>query len=79
MDRSGVRQVPEGSGEQRKTEETSCEVTCAAPTTPAVKVKVKDTLETQRSRKRGEIIWYQFQLVVNHSAQITGKNPILCS
>ena len=47
MDRPGVRQVPEGSGEQRNMEETGCEVICRAPTTPAakgwlkVKVKVK--------------------------------------
>ena len=26
MDRPGVRQVPEGSGQQRKMEETGCEV-----------------------------------------------------
>ena len=33
MDRSGVRKVPEGCGEQRKMEETDCEVICDAPTT----------------------------------------------
>ena len=33
MDRPGVRQVPEGSGEQRKMEETGCEIICGAPTT----------------------------------------------
>ena len=37
MDRPGVRQVPEGSGEQRKMEETGCEIICSAPTTLAVK------------------------------------------
>ena len=41
----GVRQVPEGSGEQRKMEGNGCVVIYAAPTTPAleeqVKVKVK--------------------------------------
>ena len=37
MDRPGVRQVQEGSGEQRKTEETGCEIICGAPTTLAVK------------------------------------------
>ena len=37
MDRSEVRQVPEGSGEQGKIEETSCEIICGAPTTLAVK------------------------------------------
>ena len=37
MDRPGVRQVPAGSGDKRKMEETGCEVTCGAPKTPAVK------------------------------------------
>ena len=37
MDRSGVRQVPEGSGEEGKMEETGCEIICGAPTTLAVK------------------------------------------
>ena len=37
MDRPGVRQVPEGSGKQRKMEETGCQIICGAPTTPAVK------------------------------------------
>ena len=33
MDRPGVLQVQEGSEEQRKLEETVCEVICGAPTT----------------------------------------------
>ena len=37
MNRPGVRQVPEGSGEQRKMEETGYEIICGAPTTLAVK------------------------------------------
>ena len=38
MDRPGVRQVPEGRGEQvKKIEETDCEIICVAPTTLAVK------------------------------------------
>ena len=36
MDRPGVRQVPEGSEEQEKTEETGCKIICGAPTTLAV-------------------------------------------
>ena len=32
-----VRQVPEGSGEQGKMEETGCEIICGAPTTLEVK------------------------------------------
>ena len=37
MDRSGVRQVPEGSGEQGKMEKTGCKTICGASTTLAVK------------------------------------------
>ena len=37
MDRPGVRQVPEGSGEQGKMEKTSWKIICGAPTTLAVK------------------------------------------
>ena len=37
MDRPGVRQVPEGSGEQGKMEKTGCRIICDAPTTLAVK------------------------------------------
>ena len=34
---AGVRQVPEGSGEQGKMEETGCKIICSAPTTLTVK------------------------------------------
>ena len=37
MDRPGVRQVPEGGGEQGKMEKTDCKIICGAPTTLAVK------------------------------------------
>ena len=37
MDRPGVRQVPEGSGEEGRMEETGCEIICGAPTALAVK------------------------------------------
>ena len=37
MDRPGVRQVPEGSGEQGKMKKTGCKVICGAPTTLMVK------------------------------------------
>ena len=37
MDRPGVCQVAEGSGEQEKMEETGCKIICGAPTTLAVK------------------------------------------
>ena len=37
MDMPGVGQVPEGSGEQGKMENTGCKIICGAPTTLAVK------------------------------------------
>ena len=37
MDRFGVRQVPEGSGEQGKMEKSGCRIICGAPTTHVVK------------------------------------------
>ena len=37
MNGPGGRQVPEGSGEQKKMEETGCEIICGAPKTLAVK------------------------------------------
>ena len=40
MDRPEVRQVPKGSREQGKMEETGCELIRGAPTTIAVKGKV---------------------------------------
>ena len=36
MDGPGVHQVPEGSGEQGKVEETGCEIICGAPKTLSV-------------------------------------------
>ena len=36
MDRPGVRQVPQGSGEQGKVEKTGCKIICGAPTTLSV-------------------------------------------
>ena len=37
MDRPGVRQVPEGSEEQEKMEDTGCKFMCGVPTTLTVK------------------------------------------
>ena len=37
MDRPGVHQIPEGSGEQGKMEKTGCKIIGGAPTTLAVK------------------------------------------
>ena len=41
MDRPGVRQVPEGSGELGKMENTGCKIICGAPTTLMVKGLMK--------------------------------------
>ena len=41
MDWPVVRQVPDGSGEQGKMEETGCEIICGAPTTLAVKGQMR--------------------------------------
>ena len=37
MDGLGIRQIPEGNGQQGKMEEIGCEIICGAPTTLAVK------------------------------------------
>ena len=37
LDRPGVRQVTEGSGEQGKMEGTGCKIICVAPTTLTLK------------------------------------------
>ena len=37
MDRPGVRQVPEGCGEQGEIEKTGCKIICGAQMTLAVK------------------------------------------
>ena len=37
MDRPGFRQVPKGSGEQGKMEETGCKIICGVQTTLVVK------------------------------------------
>ena len=58
MGRPGVHQVLAGSGEQRKMEETSCEVICGSPTTPTVKGCVKVKVEGEETQS--EICWRAF-------------------
>ena len=59
MDRPGVRQVPEGSGEQGKKEKTGCKIICGAPTTLAVKgLTMMMMMMTQdRSTVAGDAVW----------------------
>ena len=40
MDRPGVRQAPEGSGEQGQMKETGCEIACGAPKTLKIKERM---------------------------------------
>ena len=46
IERPEVSQVPEGSGEQEKMEESGCEIICGAPTTLAVKGQMTDERDT---------------------------------
>ena len=50
MDRPGVRQVPEGSGEQGKMGKTGCEIICGALTTLAVKGQMRDYEDEMKIR-----------------------------
>ena len=44
MDWPGVRQIPEGSGEQGKMEKTGRKIICGDPTTPTVKEMMTTTM-----------------------------------
>ena len=86
-DRFGVHQVPEGSREQGKMEETGCKIICGAPTTLAVKrlmmmtmmtfyclFVLKDGVFTRHTRPRG---LSTFSLRLLHPpvfATITGRH-----
>ena len=59
MDRPGVRQVPEGNGEQGKMGETGCEIICGAPTTLAVKGWMRDDESTSTTSST----WPQLSLM----------------
>ena len=56
MDRPGVRQVPEGSGEQGKMEKTGCEIICGAPTTLAVKAFMMMMMMMNKGKKSGKVL-----------------------
>ena len=59
MDRPGVRQVTEGSGEKGKMEETGCEIICGAPTTLAVKGEMR--LEREIGSKALDIFLWELE------------------
>ena len=50
MDRPGVRQVPEGSGEQGKMEETGCEIICV----PQQPLRLRDRYEREKELRTEE-------------------------
>ena len=52
MDRPGVRQVPEGSGEQGKMEKTGCKIICRAPMTLAI-----TGLMIMMMKEKEDVIW----------------------
>ena len=57
MDRPGVRQLPEGSGEQGEMEETGSEIICGAPTTAGTDARdcpVVGMPAKRRSKDRGK-------------------------
>ena len=58
MDRPGVRQVPEGSGEQGKMEKIGWKIICGAPTTLAVKGLMMMMMM---------VMMHHIQLLVSHS------------
>ena len=54
MDRPGVWQVPEGSGEQGKMKKTGCKIMCGASTTLAVKgLMIDDDVKSRPFRLSG--------------------------
>ena len=69
MDRPGVRQVPEGSGEQGKIEKTGCKIICGAPTTLAVKGLMMMMMMTvdELSSVGREINQHKVAMLFNHS------------
>ena len=52
MNRPGIRQVPEGSGEQGKMEKNGCKIICDAPTTLAVKGLMMMTMMSSTKKKK---------------------------
>ena len=51
MNRPGVRQVPESSGEQGKMEKTGCKIICGAPMTLAVKELMMMMMNSKASQQ----------------------------
>ena len=71
MDRPGVRQVPEGSGEQGKMEKSGCKISCGAQTTLAGKgmmMMMMAGIETRHGNLAGKRV--HTQVVGEHSVTV---------
>ena len=68
MERLGVRQVPEGSGEQGKMEKTGCKIICGAPTTLAFKGLMMMMIMRRRRRR---MKMKRMMMVMRRSAQFS--------
>ena len=62
FDRPGVCQVPEGSREQGKKEETGCEIICGAPTT------LDDDDNDETANKRSHDFYTHSSVLSEHKA-----------
>ena len=63
MDKPGVRQVPEGSGEQGNMEKTGWKIICGAPTTLAVKGLMMMIMRLLYARLPENVMWRQSRFV----------------
>ena len=68
MDRPGVRQVPEGSGEQGKMEKICCKIICDAPTALAVKglMLMMLMMSIAKKKKRKKISLSKYACAILH-------------
>ena len=69
MDRPGVCQVPEGSGEQGKMEKTGCKIICGSPMTLAVKeLMMMMMMMIRKDCKKNQVMLWKFHCtVLRHS------------
>ena len=76
MDRPGVRQVPEGSGEQGKMEKTGCQIICGAPTALAVKGLIMMTMTPNRTLKLASVLVSVPPLVLHFTFKRQSRNKV---
>ena len=79
MDRSGVRQVPEGSGEQGKMEKTGCKIICGALTTHTVKGLMMMMSSLSLSGKWSIVFYVSCQTPISPFDQYHAGICLVCS